>query len=115
MLSIYYHFISKYTDIFVEKNKRSFCTAKASHIFSTKNICVYLILMFEILTKQTLTNDVISFEPPGPEIEMRLGNDDSLIIIYVKFFVFPGEVTLIFCFLAHLNGVSFQRKKLALF
>ena len=32
-----YDFIIKYTDIFfVEINERSFCTAKASHIFSTK-------------------------------------------------------------------------------
>ena len=36
----------------VEKNERSFCTAKASHIFSTKNIGVFEILPFEILTKR---------------------------------------------------------------
>ena len=36
---------------FVEKNERSFCTAKASHIFSTKNIGIFEILMFEILSK----------------------------------------------------------------
>ena len=35
----------------VEKNERSFCNAKASHIFSTKNIGVFEILKFEILTK----------------------------------------------------------------
>ena len=39
---------------------------KASHIFSTKNISIFDILMFEILTK-LLTNDVISFEQPGPD------------------------------------------------
>ena len=32
--------------------KRSFCTAKASHIFSTKNIGVFEILTFEILTRR---------------------------------------------------------------
>ena len=42
---------------------RSFCTAKASHIFSTKNIGIFEILTFEILT---LTNDVVSFEQPDP-------------------------------------------------
>ena len=35
---MFYNFISKYTDIFCSKNARSFCTAKAFHIFSTKNI-----------------------------------------------------------------------------
>ena len=41
------------------------CSAKASHIFSTKNIGVFEILMCEIFD-ETLTNDVISFEQPGP-------------------------------------------------
>ena len=36
---------------FVEKNERSFCTAKASHIFSTKNTGIFEILIFEILMK----------------------------------------------------------------
>ena len=54
--------MTKYTDICVEKNERSFCTTKASHIFPTKNIGIFQILTFEILT---LTNDVVSFEQPG--------------------------------------------------
>ena len=37
---------------FVEKNERSFCTAKASYIFSTKNIGVFEIYKFEFLTKR---------------------------------------------------------------
>ena len=37
---------------FDEKNERSFCTAKATHIFSTKNNGIFQILMFEILTKR---------------------------------------------------------------
>ena len=45
-------FITKYTDIFWWKNERSFRTAKASHIFSTKNIGMFEILKFEILTKR---------------------------------------------------------------
>ena len=40
---------TKYTGIFVEKNERSFCIAKAL-IFSAKNV-VFRILMFEILKK----------------------------------------------------------------
>ena len=58
---MFYDFITKYTEIFCRKNERSFCTAKASHIFSTKYIGKYQILTFEILT-----NDVVSFEQPGP-------------------------------------------------
>ena len=34
--SVFYDFITKYTDIFVEKNERSFCTVKAFHIFFNK-------------------------------------------------------------------------------
>ena len=47
-----YHQIHWY---FCCKYERSFCNAKASHIFSTKNIGVFL------------TNNVISFEQPGPD------------------------------------------------
>ena len=43
---------------------------EASHIFSTKNIGIYQIIMFEILTK-TLTNDVVSFEQPGPGLHLK--------------------------------------------
>ena len=53
---------------FVEKwEKLLQCNAKASHIFSTKNIGLFEILMVEILN-DTLTNDVVSFEQPGPEL-----------------------------------------------
>ena len=46
---MFYDFINyKYTDIFCLKNERSFCNAKASHIFfSTKYMGVFQILMFE--------------------------------------------------------------------
>ena len=33
---VFYDFITKYTEILLKKNERSFYTAKASHIFSTK-------------------------------------------------------------------------------
>ena len=57
---------------FVEKNERSFCTAKASHNFSTKNIGKFKILTFEILTFETLTNDVVSFEQNRPRCGFSL-------------------------------------------
>ena len=44
---------------YVEKKERSFCIAKASHIFSTKNIGTFHILTFEILTKRSLTTSLV--------------------------------------------------------
>ena len=44
----------------------SFCTAKATHIFSAKkiqHICVALDVNFN----ESLTNDVVSFEQLGPD------------------------------------------------
>ena len=44
-----------------------FCTAKATHIFFSKkiqHICVSLDVNFN----ESLTNDVVSFEQPGPDI-----------------------------------------------
>ena len=52
---MFYDFITKYTEIFVEKNERSFCNAKASHIFSSKNIGIFEKLTSEILTKLTVS------------------------------------------------------------
>ena len=49
---MFYDFITKYTEFFVEKNERGFCIAKGSHIFSTKNNGDFQILMFENLTKR---------------------------------------------------------------
>ena len=52
---------------FLLKNERSFCTAKASHIFSTKNIGVFWdinIWNFNV----SLTNDVVSLEQLGPGV-----------------------------------------------
>ena len=45
----------------------SFCTAKATHIFTAKkfqHICVSLDLNFN----ESLTNDIVSFEQLGPDI-----------------------------------------------
>ena len=38
---------------------RILCTAKDSHIFSIKNNSVFVILMFEILTKRLLTTSLV--------------------------------------------------------
>ena len=42
--------------------------AKASRIFSTKNIGVFQILTFEILTKRY---NMVSFEQPGPGVGLH--------------------------------------------
>ena len=47
---------------FAEKNVSSFCTAKATHIFSAKNFSISLSVNFN----KSLTNDVVSFEQLGP-------------------------------------------------
>ena len=57
--------MTKYTEIFCWKTEWSFCNGKASHIFSTKNIGIFQILLFEIFY-EPLTNDVVSFEQLGP-------------------------------------------------
>ena len=44
---------------------RIFCTAKDSHIFSTKNNSVFVIF------NKTLTNDVVNFEQPGPDEQFK--------------------------------------------
>ena len=53
--------------IFCWKNVSSFCTAKATHIFFSKkfqHICVYIDVNF----KESLTNNVVSFEQLGPVV-----------------------------------------------
>ena len=64
----------KYTDIFCWKNERSFCTAKAYHIFQQKILeCKSFFHFFNKKywhisdiniwnLNETLTNDVVSFE-----------------------------------------------------
>ena len=47
LVKCFNNFITKYTDFFVEK-----MSAKASHLFLTKNIGIFEILTFEILMKR---------------------------------------------------------------
>ena len=44
------------------------CNAKDSHIFSTKNNGVFVILPFEILMNDSLTNDMVNFEQLAPGV-----------------------------------------------
>ena len=56
---MFYDCIIKYTDIFVERNVRSFCSAKASEISSTKNIGIFQIFTFENLMKRLLMTSLV--------------------------------------------------------
>ena len=51
---------------FAEKNVSSFCTAKATPSKKFQHICVSLDVDFNEL----LTNDVVSFEQLGPEVQI---------------------------------------------
>ena len=51
---MFYDFITKNTDIFIEK-----MSAKVSHIFSTKNIGTFKIFTFEILMSCLLTTSLV--------------------------------------------------------
>ena len=57
---MFYDFLTKYTDIFVEKMKEAFALQKLFTFFQQKNIGKFEILTFEILTS-------LVFEQPGPE------------------------------------------------
>ena len=61
---------------------RSFCTA--SQNFSTKNICISDINVSNF--KETLTDDVVSFEQPNPDCQIRMGVDDNSEMILLFFF-----------------------------
>ena len=50
--------------------------AKATHIFSAKNISVCAILNDQSFN-DTLTNDIVSFEQLGPDFYTRMINDVS--------------------------------------
>ena len=63
------NFVTKHTDIFCCKNERSFCTAKASHIFFNQKY--WHILDISIWNfNETLTNPVVSFEQLGTDCFM---------------------------------------------
>ena len=63
---MYYNFIIKYTDIFVEKKCEKLLQCKSfSHLFNKK---YWHILDIKVLNlNETLTNDIVCFEQPGPD------------------------------------------------
>ena len=64
---------------------RILCSAKDSHIFSTKNDSVFVILMFEILTKRLLTTSlVLNNWPQDPVVQSIVSLTISLRHKFVK-------------------------------
>ena len=62
--------IHKYAEIFCWKNVSSFCSAKAAHIFSAKNIRILYIESAKTVNEMTL-NELVKlrrFEQLGPEV-----------------------------------------------
>ena len=62
--------IRKYSEIFCWKNVSSFCTAKATHIFSAKNFRILYIEFAKTVNEMTL-NELVKltrFEQLGPDI-----------------------------------------------
>ena len=53
---------------FVEKKCENILHAKGSHIFSNKNITAYLKCMEIKRFNETLTNVVVNFEQPAPDV-----------------------------------------------
>ena len=76
----------------------SFCTAKATHIFSAKNFSIFAYL--DVNFNESLTNDIVSFEQLGPEftfliwtstlfqIDRGLVKEEYFMIILGLFFLF---------------------------
>ena len=60
---MFYDFITKYTEIFLLKKMREF--------FSTKNIGIFEILRFEILTKCELMTSLV-LEQAGKSLQSRI-------------------------------------------
>ena len=56
---------AKDSHIFSTKNN----SAKDSHIFSTKNNSVFVIFMLEMFN-ESLTNDIVNFEQLGPDLNL---------------------------------------------
>ena len=60
---MFYNFITKYTEIFVEKMREGFARQKLLKLFQQKNIGVFQIFFLNF--NETLTDDVVSFEQLG--------------------------------------------------
>ena len=78
---MFYDFITKYTDIFVEKMRAAFALQKLLTFFQQK-IFAYLIYKVRNLN-ETLTNIVISFKQPGPDLRRALEKREYLVILEI--------------------------------
>ena len=58
----------------------SFCTAKATHIFSAKNFSIFA--YHRVNFKEFLTNDIVSFEQLGPDLHRAEYTDVSCTVQY---------------------------------
>ena len=61
---MFYDFITKYNDIFVDKIREAFALQKLLTFFQQKMLAYKDIYVRNF--NETLTNDVVSFEQPGP-------------------------------------------------
>ena len=66
MLTVLVSTISNSQVFLLKKMRVAFAYAKATHIFFSKNISVYVIFNDQRFN-DTLTNDVVSFEQLGPD------------------------------------------------
>ena len=67
---MFYNFITKYTDIFCWKIREAFALQKLLTFFQQK-ILAYILDINVWNFNETLTNDVVSFEQPGPELKAK--------------------------------------------
>ena len=65
MLTVLISTISNSQVFLLKKMRVSFAFAKATHIFFSKTICLFSIFNDQCFN-DTLTNDFVSFEQPGP-------------------------------------------------
>ena len=63
---MFYDFITKYTDIFADKMREAFALQKLLTFFQQKILANLRYLKYVWNFNETLTNDVVSFEQPGP-------------------------------------------------
>ena len=61
---------------------RIFCNAKDSLLFPTKNNGAFVMLSFEF--NETVTNDVVNFEQPAPDLYFNIFCIDSIISLVSK-------------------------------
>ena len=75
---VFYDIITKYTDIFIEKMREAFALQKILTFFQQKKN--WQIPDIDVgNSNETLTNDVVSFEQPGPGFLVYCFNFNSVI------------------------------------